>query len=151
MLQFSYNQPTNSNAIYPSPVTASANLSTVLLDFSQSYDLSTTPDVIATVLNTTGRGNPWVVFSITGSSAPTASGQYNVDIWEYAAIGALGTWINQATEWDATGIKWNGEGGDINRTRLLSTERAYVSVSNESTITQYTSPNENGTYYVYNG
>jgi len=151
MLQFSYNQPTNSNAIYPSPVTASANLSTVLLDFSQSYDLSTTPEVIATVLNTTGRGNPWVVFSITGSSAPTASGQYNVDIWEYEAIGTLGIWINQTTEWDATGIKWNGTGGGVTRTVKLATERAYVSGSNETTITQYTSPNENGQYYVYNG
>ena len=151
MLQFSYNQPINSNAIYPSPTTASANLANVLLDFTQSYDLSTVLGVEADVLNTTGRGNPWVVFSITGSSAPTASGQYDVNIWEYTSTSVLGKWDEQNTLWASTSIKWNGEGGDINRTRLLSTERAYVSGSNESTITQYTSPNENGTYYVYNG
>lgn len=151
MLQFSYNQPTNSNAIYPSPVTASANLANVLLDFTQSYDLSTVLGVEADVLNTTGRGNPWVVFSITGSSAPTASGQYDVNVWEFQATQLLNTWATQATLWADTDIKWIGEGGGIERTRLLSTERAYVSGSNESTITQYASPNENGTYYVYNG
>jgi hypothetical protein len=151
MLQFSYNQPTNSNAIYPSAATASANLSTVLLDFSQSYDLSTTSGVVATVLNTTGRSNPWLVFSVTGSSLPTASGQYDVDIWEYGAVQTLGTWITQATKWDATSVKWNGTGGGATRTVKLATERAYVSGSNESTITQYLSPNENGTYYTYNG
>ena len=34
---------------------------------------------------------------------------------------------------------------------LLYSDRAYVSGSNEVSITQYLSPNENGTYTTYNG
>jgi len=150
MLQFSYNQQTNSNAIYPSPETASANLSSVILDFTSSYDKSTLLGAVATVLNTTGRSNPWLVFSITGSSVPTASGQYDVNIYEYSAVQTLGTWIAQATKWDATSVKWNGTGGGATRTTKLATERAYVSGSNQADITSYLSP-YNGTYYTYNG
>ena len=150
MLQFSYSQPTNTNAIYPSGVTASANLSTVLLDFNQPYNKNGLSGSIATVINTTGKANPWVVFQIIGSSVPTASGQYNVDIWEYSAVQTLGTWINQNTIWDATAVKWNGSGGDAVRTVKLSTERAYVSGSDQASIDRYLSPYD-GYYYTYNG
>jgi hypothetical protein len=34
---------------------------------------------------------------------------------------------------------------------LIYSDRAFISGSNEDSITQYVSPNENGTYTTYNG
>lgn len=150
MLQFSYNQQLNSNAIYPD-ITASANLSQVLLDFVETYNKTGLSGSIATVINTTGPSNPWVVFQITGSSVPTSSGQYDVDIWEYEAVaGGLGKWIEQNTLFGATNETWNTGPGGVTRTTKLATERAYVSGSNEASISRYLSP-YNGYYYTYNG
>ena len=149
MLQFNHSAPVNSNAVYPN-VTASAGTTTLLLDFTQSYDLSTKGNVVATMINTTGPLNPWLVFQITGSSAPTASGQYNVDI--YSATGTSGsllTWGTQNTIWVNTALPWNGGSGYVKGT-LLSTERAFVSGSNGYDITQYLLPVDGGKYTTYN-
>jgi hypothetical protein len=147
MLQFDRSLGTNSNAVYPN-ITASLGTTVLLLDFTQSYDSSTTPNVPATLLNTVGPTNEWLVFQLTGSSVPTASGQYNVDIWSASPVSLLGTWATQATIWNATSNTWNGQAGYAKVT-LLSTERAYVSGSNEYTITQYLSPTSSR-YYTYN-
>ena len=82
MLQLNVSSATNSNAVYPD-ITASAGTTQILLDFTQSYDYSTKGNVIANLINVPGPTNPWLVFQVTGSSLPTASGQYNVDIWEF--------------------------------------------------------------------
>ena len=147
MLQFDRSLNTNSNAVYPN-VTASVGTTVLLLDFTQSYDESTTPNVEATLLNTVGPLNEWLVFQLTGSSVPTASGQYNVAIWSATQASILGTWGTQATIWANTNNTWNGSGG-FTKVDLLSTERAYVSGSNEYTITQYLSPTSSR-YYTYN-
>jgi hypothetical protein len=148
MLQFNHSAPVNSNAVYPN-ITASAGITNVLLDFTQSYDLSTKGDVLATMINTTGPLNPWLVFQISGSSAPTASGQYNVNIWEYAQATFLTTWGAQNTLWANTANTWAGAGAFV-KTTLLSTERAFVSGSNEYDITQYLLPVDGGKYTTYN-
>jgi hypothetical protein len=147
MLQFDRSLGTNSNAVYPN-ITASVGTTVLLLDFTQSYDSSTTENVQATLLNTVNPLNEWLVFQVTGSSVPTASGQYNVDIYEATGGTLLGTWSTQATLWNATSNTWNGTAAFIKGT-LLSTERAYVSGSNEYTITQYLSPTSSR-YYTYN-
>lgn len=147
MLQFDRSLNTNSNAVWPN-VTASVGTTLLLLDFTQSYDYSTTADVQATLLNTVGPLNEWLVFQVSGSSVPTASGQYNVDIYSATQGTTLGTWQAQATLWNATANTWNG-GGGIVKGNFLSSERAYVSGSNEITITQYLSPTSSR-YYTYN-
>jgi hypothetical protein len=147
MLQFDRSLNTNSNAVWPN-VTASVGTTLLLLDFTQSYDSSTTLNVQATLLNTVSPSNEWLVFQLTGSSVPTASGQYNVDIYSATQGTTLGTWQAQATLWNTTANTWNG-GGGIVKGALLSTERAYVSGSNEYTITQYLSPTSSR-YYTYN-
>jgi len=147
MLQFNHSLNTNSNAVWPN-ITASVGTTVLLLDFTQSYDESTTKNVQATLLNTVGPLNEWLVFQVTGSSVPTASGQYNVDIYSAVQASNLGTWSTQATLWASTTALWNGQGGFVKGT-LLSTERAYVSGSNEITITQYLSPTSSR-YYTYN-
>ena len=130
MLQFDRSLSTNSNAVYPN-ITASVGTTVLLLDFTQSYDESTTGDVPATLLNTVGPTNEWLVFQLTGSSVPTASGQYNVAIWSAIQTSALTTQGAQATLWANTNNTWAGNAGYTKNT-LLSTERAYVSGSNVS-------------------
>ena len=148
MLQLNVSSATNSSAVYPD-ITASAGTTQVALDFTQSYDFSTKANVIATLINTPSALNPWLVFQVTGSTLPTASGQYNVDIYQFTPASTLGTWQAQATLWNATNNTWAGTGNVIKQT-LLSTDRAYVSGTNEYSITQYPVPVNGAYYYTYN-
>lgn len=148
MLQLYVSSSTNSSAIYPD-VTASLGTTQVLLEFTQSYDFSTKGDVIATLINTPSATNPWLVFQVSGSTLPTASGQYNVNIWEFTQASNLLTWITQNTLWNATSNTWDG-GGSTVKTKLLSTDRAFVSGSNSQPTYTYLSPTDGGTYITYN-
>lgn len=148
MLQLNHSQATNTNAVYPD-VLAPVGTQQVLLDFTQSINKNTTPNVIATLANTVSAANPWLVIQLTGSSVPTASGQYDVNIYTFIQSSTLGTWQAQATLWNATNNTWNG-GGTFTKQTLLSTERAYVSGSNEYSITQYPIPTDGAYYYTYN-
>jgi hypothetical protein len=147
MLQFDGSIATNSNAVYPN-VTASAGITSVLLDFTQAYDKSTKPSVEAALINSVSPLNPWLIFQISGSAAPTASGQYNVNIWEYSSS-LLDTWGNQSTTWTVNNNTWSG-GDGYYRLNLLSTDRAWVSGSNEYSINEYLLPVNGGTYVTYN-
>ena len=148
MLQLNHSQATNTNAVYPD-VLAPAGTTQVLLDFTQSINKNTTPNIIATLANTVSATNPWLVIQLTGSSVPTASGQYNVNIFTFTQSAALGTWGTQATLWNATNNTWAGTGNFVKQT-LLSTDRAYVSGTNEYSITQYPVPVNGAYYYTYN-
>jgi hypothetical protein len=147
MLQLNHSQATNTNAVYPD-VLAPAGTTQVLLDFTQSINKNTTPNIIATLANTVNASNPWLVIQLTGSSVPIASGQYDVNIYTFTQ-GTLGTWGTQATLWGATNITWGG-GAGFTKGILLSTERAYVSGTNEYSITQYPVPVNGAYYYTYN-
>jgi hypothetical protein len=148
MLQLNHSQATNTNAVYPD-VLAPAGTTQVLLDFTQSINKNTTPNIIATLANTVSAANPWLVIQLTGSSVPVASGQYDVNIYTFTQTGNLGIWGTQATLWDTTNSTWGGGGGLVKGT-LLSTERAYVSGTNEYSITQYPVPVNGAYYYTYN-
>ena len=148
MLQLNVSSATNSSAVYPD-ITASAGTTQVALDFTQSYDFSTKANVIATLINTPNPLNNWLVFQVSGSTLPTASGQYNVDIYQFTPASTLGTWQAQATLWNATANTWNG-GGNIIKTTKLSTERAFISGSNGVDTTTYLLPTNGGTYTTYN-
>ena len=150
MLQLYVSSSTNSSAVYPD-VTASVGTTQVLLEFTQSYDYSTKDNVIATLINSPGPTNPWLVFQVTGSTLPTASGQYNVQIYEFTQAATLGTWGTQATQWVATNVLWSGGSGSAyNKTLLLSTERAFISGSNGVDTTTYLLPANGGRYTTYN-
>lgn len=149
MLQLNVASSTNSSAIYPD-ITASAGTTQIALDFTQSYDFSTKANVIASLINTPSATNPWLVFQVSGSTLPTASGQYNVDIYQFTQGTTLGTWQAQATTYITTANTWNGAGGGIIKTTLLSTERALISGSNGVSTTTYLLPANGGTYTTYN-
>lgn len=148
MLQLNVSSTANSSAVYPD-ITASAGTTQVLLEFTQSYDYSTKDNVIATLINTPSPTNPWLVFQVSGSTLPTASGQYNVNIWEFVQAGSSSLWSTQATLWNATAITWGGSGTYV-KTTLLSTERAFISGSNGVSTTTYLLPANGGTYTTYN-
>ena len=149
MLQLNVSSTSNSSAVYPD-VTASVGTTQVLLEFTQSYDFSTKANVIATLINTPNPLNNWLVFQVSGSTLPTASGQYNVEIYQFTPSSTLGTWQAQATLWNATANFWNGAGGAIVKTTKLSTERAFISGSNGVDTTTYLLPTNGGTYTTYN-
>jgi hypothetical protein len=148
MLQLNVSSATNYNAVYPD-VPATAGTNQVLLEFTQSYDYSTKDNVIANLINTVGPLNPWLVLSLTGSTLPTASGQYDVNIWQFTQGVGLTTWGAQATLWVNTSNTWAGT-GNIVKTQLLSTERAFISGSNGVNTTTYLLPANGGTYTTYN-
>jgi hypothetical protein len=148
MLQLNVSSATNSSAVYPD-VTASLGTTQVLLEFTQSYDYSTKGNVIANLINTPSATNPWLVFQVSGSTLPTASGQYNVNIWEFTQAATLLTWGTQATLWVNTSNLWSG-GGAYVKTQLLSTDRAFISGSNQAPTYTYLLPANGGTYYTYN-
>ena len=151
MLQLYVSSSTNSSAVYPD-ATASLGTTQVLLEFTQSYDFSKKDNVIANLINTPSATNPWLVFQVSGSTLPTASGQYDVNIWQFTAnTGSLGIWATQATQWLATNILWSGGSGSAyTKTRLLSTDRAFISGSNQVSTYTYLSPLDGGTYTTYN-
>jgi hypothetical protein len=149
MLQLNVSSTTNSSAVYPD-VTASLGTTQVLLEFTQSYDFSTKGDVIATLINTVGPTNPWLVFQVSGSTLPTASGQYNVNIWEFANVGTGSViWSAATSSWSDISLKWGGT-GVITKTNLLSTDRAFISGSNSQPTTTYLLPANGGKYTTYN-
>ena len=148
MLQLNVSSATNYNAVYPD-VPATAGTNQVLLEFTQSYDYSTKGNVIATLINNVNSLNPWLVLTLSGSTLPTASGQYDVNIWQFTQAVNLLTWATQNTLWVNTNDTWAGVGG-ITKINLLSTERAFISGSNGVNTTTYLLPANGGSYTTYN-
>jgi hypothetical protein len=148
MLQFNKSEATNKNAVYLSTVnTGSGYYDSLVAVFSQSYDNSNGTFVV-TATSVPNQYRNWLVIENTGSLVPTPSGQYDVGIWTNETIAA--TWETVATAWDSYNEIWS-DAGEEQPVTLLYSDRAYVSGSNETSITQYLSPNENGTYTTYNG
>ena len=153
MLQFNKSLATNTNAAYLETVnTGSGYYGQLKIQYSQSYDNSNgTFDVTATSLPT--QYNNWILFSNSGSVVPIPSGQYDVAL--YTATGSIeeDLWGTYDVTWTAATSTWSALTGSDTTilVDLLYSDRAYVSGSNESSITTYLSSNENGTYTTYNG
>lgn len=147
MLQFNKSQPTNTNAIYLDSV-FTGSISSVFVEVTQSYDLSTS-SFNGTVTSAPNAYRNWLIFTNSGSVVPSASGQYDAKI--YSATGLLTyTWDTADLLWLSADFTWD-QGGTGGKGALLYSDRAFVSGSNEQSITQYVSSNENGAYITYNG
>lgn len=148
MLQFNKSETTNKNAIYLDTVnTGSGYYDSLVAIFSQSYDESNGTFVV-TATSVPNQYRSWLVIENDGALVPSPSGQYEVEIYTNELIPA--TWQTVATAWNSYNEIWDtaGEDGPVD---LIYSDRAFVSGSNEVSITQYLSPNENGTYTTYNG
>ena len=151
MLQFDKNKPNNTNAVYIEvPSTASGFYDSVVVVASQSYDNSNSSFRVEVTSAPTIYRN-WLIFTNSCSLVPSSSGQYDIDIFE-GSLDSEGRWDFATGSWQAVDGKWEsfGEGG-VPLGLALARDRAYISGSNESTITQYVSPDETGTYTTYNG
>lgn len=148
MLQFNKSETTNKNAVWIDTVnTDSGYYDNLVVVYSQSYDNSN--GQFSTVATSTPNAyRNWLVIENAGTVVPTPSGQYDVEIWKVDLIPAV--WQQVAKTWDSYNEIWDSAGDEGLLTRLYS-DRAYISGSNETSITQYLSPNENGTYTTYNG
>ena len=153
MLQFNKSEATNKNAVYLDTVnTGSGYYGSLRIQYSQSFDNSNgTFTVTATSLPSAFRN--WLVIENDGSDVPTPSGQYDVAL--YTATGSVGDilWSTWTETWTATSQTWSAlTGSDTTVLQdLLYSDRAYISGSNETSITTYVSSNEDARYTTYNG
>jgi hypothetical protein len=145
MFQLNKSQTINTIAFYPNELTTG---SVILLDYTQSYSNTVTGSIVATVISDP-QTTPWIIAEFSGSLLPSASGQYNFKIFDYTPSFGL-VWNTTNTEWQLTNTTWNdfipAVIGD-----QISTDRAIISGSDVTPITEYVSPNENARYTVYLG
>ena len=143
MLQLNHSASFNTIAVLPS---FSANISnSIVLRFSQDYDKSVTVVSGSVISN-----NNYLIVDIPGSSLPTASGLYTVDIYEGIDENTL-VWSNWTPEWTNLTDTWISYSGSIIALSgsLLDIERAWVSGTNDVSISQYETGNI--VFYTYNG
>jgi len=129
-------------AFYPE-AGVSGSIDLVRFNYSQDYDLSS-GSFDGTILSK----KQWVVASVSGLDVPANTGFYTLDIYELLSSADL-IWNTAASNWEDTSTLWNVGQGTVEG-QYLTTERAYISGSNESSTTTYYSSNQNGAYITYN-
>ena len=144
MFQLNKSQTVNTIAFYPNEVLPSG--SGLILEFTQSYSNTVTGSFVAEVISNPAN-TPWVIAQFSGSLLPSASGQYDFDVYEELRAQDY-IWNLANVEWQLATSSWDNAPakGD-----LISQERAIISGSDVTPITEYVSPNENARYQVYLG
>jgi len=146
MFQLNKSQTINTVAFYPNEVLPSG--SEILLEYTQSYSKTVTGSIQADVISNPAN-TPWVIAQFSGSLLPSASGQYDFAIYELTVGSAL-VWNLTNVNWESELTIWNNASG-ITVGDLISNERAFISGSDVTPITEYVSPNDNARYQVYLG
>ncbi len=146
MFQLSKGQPVNTIAFYPNELTTG---SVVLLEFTQSYSNTVTGSFQANVISNVA-DTPYVIAQFSGSLLPSASGQYNFKIFDLI-VGSPLIWNLTNTQWQLTNATWNTATSPSIIGDQISADRAIISGSDVTPITEYVSPNENARYKVYLG
>jgi len=116
--------------------------------FTQSYSNTVTGSIQATVISNPANTS-WVIAQFSGSLLPSASGQYTFDSYELV-FGGFSVWNTDISQWQAAATNWESAQG-TSLGDLISTDRAIISGSDVTPITEYVSPNENARYTVYLG
>jgi len=147
MLQFDKSQTTNTNAAYIETLPSGA-YTELVIEVTQSYDMSTST-FEGQIVSKPTQYNNWILFTNSGSDVPSPSGQYDVNIFTGVVDSDL-TWEEAAFLWSEANFLWS-DSSVVVKNEFIYSDRAYISGSNESNITQYVSANENGTYTTYNG
>jgi hypothetical protein len=145
MFQLSKSQAVNTIAFYPNELTTG---SVVLLEYTQSYSNTVTGSIVADVISNP-QNTPWIIAQFSGSFLPSASGQYDFQIFNYIQ-GAPLIWNLADIEWQLATTTWDSASSAV-AGDLISVERAIISGSDVTPITEYLSPNENARYTVYIG
>jgi len=145
MFQLNKSEAVNTIAFYPNELTTG---SAIILDYTQSYSNTVTGSFTASVISDP-QNTPWIIAQFSGSSLPSASGQYDFNIFELIPAGAL-VWNTTNTQWQLTNFTWNAA-TTFTKGDQLSVDRALISGSDVTPIKEYVSPNENARYKVYLG
>ena len=143
MFQLSKGQAVNTIAFYPNELTTG---SVVFLEFTQSYSNTVTGSFSASVISNVA-DTPYIIAQFSGSLLPSASGQYDFKIFNFT-VGSPLIWNLTNTQWQLTNATWNDI---VTATDQISADRAIISGSDVTPITEYLSPNENARYKVYLG
>jgi len=154
MLQFNKSEATNTNAVWLDTVnTSSGYYDSLRAEYSQSYDQSNgTFEVVAT--STPNQYRNWLILSNSGTVVPSPSGQYDIKIYTYTSSFEDAVWGEWNKTWLATSQTWGAITGSetgVTLRDLIYSDRAWISGSNESSITTYVSSNQDGAYTTYNG
>ena len=143
MFQLSKGQPVNTIAFYPNELASGA---LVILQFTQSYSNTVTGSITANVISDAA-DTPYVIAQFSGSLLPSASGQYDFKIFNTTTpVGLI--WNTTNIQWQLANTTWDDS---VVATDQISADRAIISGSDVTPITEYLSPNENARYKVYLG
>ena len=145
MFQLSKAQSVNTIAFYPNELTTG---SVVFLEYTQSYSNTVTGSILADVISNP-QNTPYIIAQFSGSTLPSASGQYDFKIFN-TVLSNPPIWNTTNTNWESANFVWEFPGGMV-ANELISTDRAIISGSDVTPITEYLSPNENARYTVYIG
>ena len=143
MFQLSKGQPVNTIAFYPNELASGAY---VVLQYTQSYSNTVTGSFQADVISNAA-DTPYVIAQFNGSLLPSASGQYDFKIFNTTVpLGLI--WNTANIQWQLANTTWDDI---VTATDQISADRAIISGSDVTPITEYLSPNENARYKVYLG
>ena len=143
MFQLSKGQPVNTIAFYPNELASGA---LVILQYTQSYSNTVTGSITANIISN-AVDTPWVIAQFSGSLLPSASGQYDFKIFNTTTpLGLI--WNTPNIQWQLAHTTWDDS---VVATDQISADRAIISGSDVTPITEYLSPNENARYKVYLG
>ena len=145
MLQLNKSEAVNTIAFYPNELTTG---SAVILEYTQSYSNTVIGDIEADIISDP-QTTPYIIAQFSGSLLPSASGQYDFKIYDLI-LGAPTIWNLANIEWQLENDTWD-DAGTNTKGDLISVERAIISGSDVTPITEYVSPNENARYKVYLG
>ena len=143
MFQLSKGQPVNTIAFYPNELASGA---LVILQYTQSYSNTVTGSITANIISNAA-DTPYVIAQFSGSLLPSASGQYDFKIFNTTTPLNL-VWNTTNIQWQLADIAWDDS---VVATDQISADRAIISGSDVTPITEYLSPNENARYKVYLG
>ena len=111
MLQLSKGQAVNTIAFYPNELITG---SVIQLDYTQSYSKTVSGSFTASVISNP-TNTPWIIAQFSGSVLPSASGQYDFNIYEFTSAPAL-IWNTTNTQWQLTTTIWNATSSSSCRT-----------------------------------
>lgn len=139
----------NNNAFWYN-ATSSYTTSSVALSLTSSYSGEKFQPIFATV--SSAKRQPfgsWILFNVSGSLIPTASGQYEVNIYDVEESDPL-IWGTYDVKFGDSQERWGSAIDEQAGSILLANDRVFISGSDYDNITRYKYQDQ-PVYKVYNG
>jgi hypothetical protein len=146
MINLTNHIPYNTGSFIPDITGYTLNDNRLIIDFTQSYDLSNKETVNVNVLR---ENYPWIQFTLSGSELPVNTGQYELKIFTIDPLlpPISVTWVEVTSSFGNTNLTW-GDYSLPTKQQQIYTGRGYIT-GNTSSFSKYISNNENGFYYTF--